>query len=203
MRRADDSAETCSSGKSSSFVPAMKIASFALARMITRIDRSSSTRSSRVAKSACRSGSSVFAGGLSSTQRTTAPCRSTRKKDGVGRDEFKRLVGRLAASLPHAERVPQRPVTAVAAVLDGVVALPASAPAGRTLADPDEDAVTLAAEAALPLLERAGDPPRALVLATTSPPYDEGGSVQALAELLGLAGDRLALELTSSLRDGL
>jgi uncharacterized OB-fold protein len=94
-------------------------------------------------------------------------------------------------------------VTAVAAVLDGVVALPASAPGGRTLADPDEDAVTLAAEAALPLLERAVDPPGALVLATTSPPYDEGGSVQALAELLGLAGDRLALELTSSLRDGL
>ena len=35
------------------------------------------------------------------------------------------------------------------------------------------------------------------------PPYDEGGSVQALAELTGLAGDIVALELTSSLRDGL
>jgi hydroxymethylglutaryl-CoA synthase len=94
-------------------------------------------------------------------------------------------------------------VTAVAALLDGVLALPASAIAGRAVADPDEDAVTLAAEAALPLVERAPEPPRALVLATVSPPYDEGGSVQALAELLGLAGERLALELTASLRDGL
>ena len=45
--------------------------------------------------------------------------------------------------------------------------------------------------------------PGVLILATTSPPYDEGGSVQALAELTGLAGDIVAFELTSSLRDGL
>jgi uncharacterized OB-fold protein len=88
-------------------------------------------------------------------------------------------------------------------LLDGELALPASELGGRTVADPDEDALTLAALAALPLLERAGTRPRALVLATTSPPYDEGGNVQLLAELLGLAGDLVAVELTSSLRDGL
>jgi uncharacterized OB-fold protein len=88
-------------------------------------------------------------------------------------------------------------------LLDGRLALPATAVGGRTIADPDEDAVTLAAEAALPLFERHGDRPRVLVFATTSPPYDEGGSVQVLAELLGLAGDLVALELTASLRDGL
>jgi uncharacterized OB-fold protein len=94
-------------------------------------------------------------------------------------------------------------VTAVAALLDGVLALPATALGGRTVADPDEDAVTLGAEAALPVVERAAEAPRALVLATVSPVYDEGGSVQALAELLGLAGDLVALELTASVRDGL
>lgn len=88
-------------------------------------------------------------------------------------------------------------------VLDGVLALPATAIRGRSVADGDEDAVTLAAEAALPLLAVADRPPGVLILATTSPPYDEGGSVQALAELTGLAGDIVALELTSSLRDGL
>jgi uncharacterized OB-fold protein len=55
----------------------------------------------------------------------------------------------------------------------------------------------------MPLLAAADAPPDVLILATTSPPYDEGGSVQALAELTGLAGDIVALELTSSLRDGL
>ena len=70
-------------------------------------------------------------------------------------------------------------------------------------ADPDEDAVTLAAEAALPLLERMGVRPDALVLATTEPPYDEGGNVQPLAEILGLAGDLVTFELTATDRDGL
>lgn len=70
-------------------------------------------------------------------------------------------------------------------------------------ADPDEDAVTLAAEAALPVLERATLRPDALVLATTEPPYDEGGNVQPLAELLGLAGPLVAFELTATDRDGL
>ena len=70
-------------------------------------------------------------------------------------------------------------------------------------ADPDEDAVTLAAEAALPVLERTTLRPDALVLATTEPPYDEGGNVQPLAELLGLAGPLVAFELTATDRDGL
>ena len=88
-------------------------------------------------------------------------------------------------------------------VLDGLLLLPATALEGRAVAGGDEDAVTLAAEAALPLLAAADASPDVLILATTSPPYDEGGSVQALAELTGLAGDIVALELTSSLRDGL
>jgi hydroxymethylglutaryl-CoA synthase len=90
-----------------------------------------------------------------------------------------------------------------ASVLDGSLVLPASAIRGRSVAGGDEDAVTLAAEAALPLLAGIPQSPRILILATTAPPYDDGGSVQALAELTGLAGDTLAFELTSSLRDGL
>jgi len=70
-------------------------------------------------------------------------------------------------------------------------------------ADPDEDAVTLAAEAAMALLERTDHRPDALVLATTEPPYDEGGNVQPLAEMLGLAGDLVTFELTATDRDGL
>jgi uncharacterized OB-fold protein len=94
-------------------------------------------------------------------------------------------------------------VTIPVALLDGELALPATVLRGRAVADADEDAVTLAAVAALPVVERAEQAPRALVLATTSPPYDEGGSVQVLAELLGLAGELVALELTASLADGL
>ena len=70
-------------------------------------------------------------------------------------------------------------------------------------ADPDEDSLTLAAEAALVLLARTGSRPHALVFATTEPPYDAGGNVQPLAELLDLAGDLVAVELTSTIRDGL
>ena len=88
-------------------------------------------------------------------------------------------------------------------VLDGSLLLPASVVRARAVAGGDEDALTLAAEAAFPVLAAAERAPDVLVLVTTSPPYDEGGSVQALAELTGLAGDVLALELTSSLRDGL
>lgn len=52
----------------------------------------------------------------------------------------------------------------------------------------DEDAVTLAAEAALALLERTGTTPAALLLATVSAPLREGGAVQVVAELAGIAG---------------
>jgi hydroxymethylglutaryl-CoA synthase len=85
-----------------------------------------------------------------------------------------------------------------ASLIDAELALPR-----LSEADPDEDAVTLAAEAALPLLERAGARPEALVLAAVAAPYDEGGNVQPLAELLGLAGDLVTFELTATDRDGL
>jgi uncharacterized OB-fold protein len=98
-------------------------------------------------------------------------------------------------------------MTLSAALLDGALILPASQDAsGRTtraVADADEDAITLAAEAGLAALDSLGERPSALILATTSAPYDEGGSVQTLAELLGIAGEIVALELGASLRDGI
>jgi hydroxymethylglutaryl-CoA synthase len=79
-------------------------------------------------------------------------------------------------------------------------------PAGRgrrCAARPDEDAVTLAAEAGAEALASAAAPPAALLLATTTPPYDEGGNAQALAELLGLPAETWVAELTATMRDGL
>ena len=75
----------------------------------------------------------------------------------------------------------------------------------RACAERDEDAVTLAAEAAMALLGRRDDAgrPGALVLATTTPPYRLGGNVQPLAEILDLADDVVALELTATAADGL
>jgi uncharacterized OB-fold protein len=52
----------------------------------------------------------------------------------------------------------------------------------------DEDTITLAADAVLALLERTSSRPAALLLASVSPPLVEGGAVQTLAELTGLAG---------------
>lgn len=51
----------------------------------------------------------------------------------------------------------------------------------------DQDSVTLAADAALAVLGR-GVTPAALLLATVSPPLAEGGAVQVIAEMTGLAG---------------
>src|SRR5262245_24188430 len=96
-----------------------------------------------------------------------------------------------------------RPSAAAASLLDGALVLPAAVVKGRAAAGGDEDAVTLAAEAAGAVLEAAERRPSTLIFVSTSTPYDEGGSVQALAELTGLAGDVVAFELTSSLRDGL
>jgi uncharacterized OB-fold protein len=79
-------------------------------------------------------------------------------------------------------------------------------PAGRgrrCAARPDEDAVTLAAEAGAEALASAADPPVALLLATTTPPYEEGGNAQVLAELLGLSSEVWVAELTATMRDGL
>lgn len=95
-----------------------------------------------------------------------------------------------------------------AAVVDGQLHLARSRLAGRggrrACADRDEDAVTLGAVAGAALLARhEGVRPRVLVLATTTPPYRLGGSVQPLAEMLDLTGDLMALELTATPADGL
>jgi uncharacterized OB-fold protein len=79
-------------------------------------------------------------------------------------------------------------------------------PAGRgrrCAARPDEDAVTLAVEAGAEALASAAARPAALLLATTTPPYDEGGNAQVLAELLGLPSSVWVAELTATMRDGL
>jgi uncharacterized OB-fold protein len=88
------------------------------------------------------------------------------------------------------------------------VALPTDrVPAGRArrcAARPDEDAVTLAAEAGVEALEALADArPAVLVFASTTAPYDLGGSVQALAELLRLDSGTAVVELTSVTTDGL
>lgn len=67
----------------------------------------------------------------------------------------------------------------------------------------DEDAVTLAAEAVARLINQTHATPEALILATTTPPYEEGGSAQPLVELAGLGSDLFVCELTSTVRDGL
>ena len=79
-----------------------------------------------------------------------------------------------------------------AGIVDAVLALPrhrikrgkATVAAGSF----DEDAVTLAADAVLELLDRTSARPAALVFATVSAPLIEGGAAQVLAELTGLAG---------------
>ena len=79
-----------------------------------------------------------------------------------------------------------------AGVVDAVLALPRHRVArGKTTVAAgafDEDTITLAAEAALELLNRTPVKPAALILATVSAPLIEGGAVQLLAELTGLAG---------------
>jgi hypothetical protein len=72
----------------------------------------------------------------------------------------------------------------------------------RARCRPDEDAVTLAVQAAGAALS-AGQEPRALIFAGTTPPYDEGGVVQPIAELLGLSTAVFACELTAGAVDGL
>ncbi|CAB4940941.1 unannotated protein [freshwater metagenome] len=73
----------------------------------------------------------------------------------------------------------------------------------RAAARPDEDAVTLAAEAAALAIPADADRIGGIIFVTTTPPYLEGAAVQALAELLDLQGNTFALELSASLRDGL
>jgi hypothetical protein len=75
--------------------------------------------------------------------------------------------------------------------------------AARSRARRDEDAITLAVEAAGRALPRDLARVGAVIFCSTTPPYRDGGSVQLLTELLGLQGDVVALELTASTRDAL
>ncbi len=75
---------------------------------------------------------------------------------------------------------------------------------GRRCAAPfDQDAVTLAAEAVLSLCKHTVAIPSALLFASVSPPYEEGGSAQLVAELAGLGESTFCAELTATPRDGL
>jgi hypothetical protein len=73
----------------------------------------------------------------------------------------------------------------------------------RAMPRPDEDALTLAVEAAGAALRGREQTPSALVFASTTAPYDEGGSTQLLAEMLGIQEGLFTLELTSTERDGM
>ncbi|MBV8221489.1 MAG: hypothetical protein JO325_23740, partial [Solirubrobacterales bacterium] len=92
-------------------------------------------------------------------------------------------------------------------LLAGAVALPVDrvpARAGRRCAAQyDEDAVTLAAEAVLALDRSAHPAPAALLFASVSAPYEEGGSAQVIAELARLGEDVFCAELGATPRDGL
>lgn len=96
----------------------------------------------------------------------------------------------------------------VAALVGAAVALPRHrrpGRGGRVVAEGwhDEDVVTLAATAALAVTDGAGTPPAALLLATVSGPFAEGGNAQVLAEVLDLVADDLfVLESGGSLAAG-
>jgi len=111
----------------------------------------------------------------------------------------------VAQSQPDSASVATRPTTLLrgAGAVLGADRVPAGSARRRAVARPDEDAVTLAVEAAalaLPSdLERVGT----IIFATDTPVYHEGAAVQLVAELLGLHGDVFAIELPASRRDGL
>jgi hypothetical protein len=85
----------------------------------------------------------------------------------------------------------------------GVDRVPAGRRGRRAAGRPDEDALTLAVEAAGMALRDRSEAPAALIFASTTPPYDEGGSTQLLAEMLGIQSGLFTLELTSTGRDGM
>jgi uncharacterized OB-fold protein len=97
--------------------------------------------------------------------------------------------------------------SATANLLAAAVALPATRVSGRRsrrcAVHQDQDAVTLAAEAVSKLIAQAEASPRALLFATTTPPYEEGGSAQPIVELAGLDSDLFVCDLTATVRDGL
>lgn len=96
-----------------------------------------------------------------------------------------------------------------AQLVDGRLVLPAArVQSGRgrmAVAGFDEDTVTLAAAAAAQILEaQPGARPRALLLASLTSPYAEGGSVQILVEALGMTDHALfTLEVTGTLAAGI
>ncbi len=73
----------------------------------------------------------------------------------------------------------------------------------RCAAQYDEDAVTLAAQAVIALRQDRLEPPSALIFATVTPPYEEGGCAQLVAEIAGLPSQLFTVELTATPRDGL
>jgi len=75
--------------------------------------------------------------------------------------------------------------------------------ARRAVAHADEDALTLAADAAAIALREASAQPDVVIFASLSPPYAEGGSAQLLVELLRLPAEVVVAELGATLRDGL
>lgn len=94
-----------------------------------------------------------------------------------------------------------------AVLLDGAAFLPRHRrPDGRgnlvAEAWHDEDVVTMGAAAALELADRHDVPPAALLLATVSGPFAEGGNAQVLAEVLGLTDDLFVLECTGTVAAG-
>ena len=108
---------------------------------------------------------------------------------------------------PHTHGLHQVPSRSALLLGAGVVLADDRAKAGsgrrRAVAQADEDAVTLAVEAAALALPAQVDGIGTIILATDTPVYQEGGAVQLVAELLGLQGDVFALELSASRRDGL
>ncbi|MCL2419287.1 MAG: hypothetical protein FWD04_08340 [Conexibacteraceae bacterium] len=63
--------------------------------------------------------------------------------------------------------------------------------------------MTLAAEAVLALPGEGLPAPAALLFASVSAPYDEGGSAQLVAEIADLGDDLFCVELTATPRDGM
>lgn len=90
-----------------------------------------------------------------------------------------------------------------AGVALGLDSVPAGRAGRRRVHRPDEDAVTLAAQAARDALPADLEKIDALLFVSTTAPYEVGGSGQALAELLNLQGQMFTLDLASSRRDGL
>ena len=91
-------------------------------------------------------------------------------------------------------------------LLDACMALPSTRAPGRrghiAAGHHDEDVVTLGVRASARLLSRTRVRPSALVLATVSSPFAEGGVAQVLAEALDLQGELLVVEQSGTVVAG-